>query len=186
MSKRERQDGTGRDGTRSHFQVGFRTARPLEGTSNDSDIAAREFKSLTPSGSLSTRPRIACLLRFLRVCLYTYTSISLSISPSTRSKGGKKIFRIQSGLIKYSILHGRSIFARIETEGVSSFPADGKFRSLQRVYYRYFAGPAELETPIKLIFSDPRRENKSGTDWIEFPGLLSLLSRSVDVREGWF
>ena len=118
MSKRERQDGTGRDGTRSHFQVGFRTARPLEGTSNDSDIAAREFKSLTPSGSLSTRPRIACLLRFLRVCLYTYTSISLSISPSTRSKGGKKIFRIQSGLIKYSILHGRSIFARIETESI--------------------------------------------------------------------
>lgn len=79
---------TGRQGTRSHFQVGFRTARPLEGTSNDSDIAAREFKSLTPSGSLSIRTRTACLLRFLYICVPVYThahiyiSISLSISPS--------------------------------------------------------------------------------------------------------
>lgn len=158
----------------------------MEGTSNDSDIAAREFKSLTPSGSLSTRPRIACLLRFLRVCLYTYTSISLSISPSTRSKGGEK--NIPNPVRPDKIFHPpRSLDIRADRNGrsVSSFP-DGKFRSLQRVYYRYFAGPAELETPIKLIFSDPRRENKSGTDWIECPGLLSLLSRSVDAREGWF
>jgi len=39
-------------GPASHFQVGFRPhrrCRPLEGTSNASDIAAREFKSPTPS-----------------------------------------------------------------------------------------------------------------------------------------
>ena len=64
--------------TRSHFQVGFRTVCPLEGTSNDSDIAAREFKSLTPSGSLSVHlhPRLSTgstyTLRHPTVLLYLF------------------------------------------------------------------------------------------------------------------
>lgn len=72
--------GSDREGTRSHFQVGFRTARPLEGTSNDSDIAAREFKSLTPSGSLSASTYTYRLSPVFYVCarIHIYPSIYLS------------------------------------------------------------------------------------------------------------
>lgn len=81
---------TGRQGTRSHFQVGFRTARPLEGTSNDSDIAAREFKSLTPSGSLSTYTYRLSLTLSIHMCarihtrtyIYIYLSFDLAIDGS--------------------------------------------------------------------------------------------------------
>lgn len=81
---------TGRQGTRSHFQVGFRTARPLEGTSNDSDIAAREFKSLTPSGSLSTYTYRLSLTLSIHMCvrihtrthIYIYLSFDLAIDDS--------------------------------------------------------------------------------------------------------
>lgn len=75
--------------TRSHFQVGFRTVCPLEGTSNDSDIAAREFKSLTPSEALyPTTYTAACLRSYVAVvCARTvtynaYLSLSIPTPPS--------------------------------------------------------------------------------------------------------
>lgn len=188
---------TGRQGTRSHFQVGFRTARPLEGTSNDSDIAAREFKSLTPSGSLSIRTRTACLLRFLYTHAHIYIYLSLFRSRhrwlDLRREGGKKYsessvhrpFFPSPLLIKYSI--GRSIssrFAWVETECIRDRRMGNSVLSKGFIIVIFLVGGVRsLEIPIKLIFSGPRRENKSGTDWIEF---AALLSRSVDVREGWF
>lgn len=187
--------GRDREGTRSHFQVGFRTARPLEGTSNDSDIAAREFKSLTPSGSLSASTYTYRLSPVFYVCarihIYIPLSISLSISSSMSSILGKKIFQISIGyffssplLIKYS-LHGRSIFSRFANRIETDVPACillsrsmensvSSKRGLLSLFF--FLGRSRQGTAIKLIFSDPRRENKSGTDWIEFPALLPLLS----------
>lgn len=194
---------TGRQGTRSHFQVGFRTARPLEGTSNDSDIAAREFKSLTPSGSLSTYTYRLSLTLSIHMCARihtrTYIYIYLSLFRSRhrwldlRREGGKKYsessvhrpFSPSPLLIKYSI--GRSIssrFARVETECIRDRRMGNSVLSKGFIIVIFLVGGVRsLEIPIKLIFSGPRRENKSGTDWIEF---AALLSRSVDVREGWF
>lgn len=55
----------------SHFQVGSRAGRPLEGTSNGSDIAAREFKSLTSRG-LPVYPRWRLASVCVGVCMCVY------------------------------------------------------------------------------------------------------------------
>lgn len=200
--------GKGKDRTgdeRSHFQVGFRTARPLEGTSNDSDIAAREFKSLTPSGSLSL---YACL----PFSTTSSSSIHLSLSICSideldlrleRGKKKKKKNKIKPGIFRIfhptfflsssdKIFSPRSLdILSIRADPYLSRSTIGR-KIFAKTVYRYFPRAISLEIgrcQLK-IFSDPWWWETKVERWIEFPKRWPLLSRpkshSVVAREAGF